>query len=124
MTRGIESPELQLPRNAFLRVRGGRDVVVALREGCLWITQPGWARDVMLAGGESYRIDVDGLVLLQATQPARLALLAGGLWQRVALEAHGDQVIEGVGPPPGVWARVLARLGVFDYGVSVWDMRE
>lgn len=122
-----ESAELRLPRGAFLRVQDGRDLVVALREGFLWITRPGWGRDVLLGGGQSYRIDADGLVLVQATQPSRLALLSGSLQRRIAFEAHGDGAVVQALSPRGLLARLrdrFARLGILDYGNSTWDMHE
>lgn len=127
MNHHTDDAELRLPRGAFLRVQDGGSLVLALREGFLWITRPGPAPDVMLAAGQHYRIDAPGLVLVQATEPSRLTLLSGGLRRRIAFEARGEGGVVEAGPAEGIAARVagrIARAFNLDGGISTWDMDE
>lgn len=56
--------------NRLLRLRDGRDVVVGVDSGTVWLTQDGDMRDIILHAGESFRVDRDGTVLLQALDDA------------------------------------------------------
>lgn len=57
---------LQLKDRDFLRLRGARGVAIEVLGGRVWITEPGCAADSFLAAGGRYRIDGDGLVLVEA----------------------------------------------------------
>lgn len=65
---------LELPRYGILRLRDAAGVALVCRRGLLWITQEGDDRDVVLSGGQSTRVEHDGVTLIEALQPAILTL--------------------------------------------------
>lgn len=67
---------LLLGAGSMLQLRDGNGVRIEVVEGQAWITQEGDVRDLVLTTGGSYRIDRDGLTLVQALTPSRLALRA------------------------------------------------
>ncbi|HWQ39995.1 MAG TPA: DUF2917 domain-containing protein [Burkholderiales bacterium] len=67
---------LYLNTGSVLKVCNGNRLRVEVTEGQAWITQEGDLRDHVLQAGQSWRIDRDGLTLIQALMPSRLALLA------------------------------------------------
>ena len=71
--------ELDARRFLTLRHAGTRVVCVA---GELWITQDRDIRDHFLRAGETFELEVDGAVLVQAEKPSRLLLLESGMAMR------------------------------------------
>jgi uncharacterized protein (AIM24 family) len=69
---------ITLQPNRLLRLRDGRDVVVGVDAGTVWLTQDGDMRDIILRAGESFRVDRDGTVLLQALDDAAVRLGPNG----------------------------------------------
>lgn len=61
---------ITLRPDRLLRLRDGRDVVVGVDTGTVWLTQDGDVRDIILRAGESFRVDRGGTVLLQALEDA------------------------------------------------------
>jgi hypothetical protein len=61
---------ITLRPNRLLRLRDGRDVLIGVDTGTVWLTQDGDVRDIILHAGESFRVDRDGTVLLQALDDA------------------------------------------------------
>jgi ferric-dicitrate binding protein FerR (iron transport regulator) len=57
---------MHLDAGHFLQVHDGKGVCVDVAQGQVWITQEGDVRDLVLRAGESWRIDRDGLTLIQA----------------------------------------------------------
>jgi hypothetical protein len=43
--------KLRLARGSLLRIEDGREMLVHARDGCVWITQEGEGRDVLLEAG-------------------------------------------------------------------------
>ena len=69
-----------------LPLEDARGRVVTCVAGVAWLTMEGDTRDVVLAPGESFTIDRDGLTLLAAQQPSvvtvSVARRAQSWWQR------------------------------------------
>lgn len=65
----------QLAKGALLKLRDAQGRGVAVRSGCLWITQEGDPRDLFVGAGQSVRLDRGGLVVIEALADARLLLL-------------------------------------------------
>lgn len=85
-----------LHKDELLHVAGRRGQCIASRRGTLWLTQDDDPNDVVLAAGQAHRLEADGPVLIQALEPACVA-------------------IEGVeGRPAGWWARLRAAWPVRD----------
>jgi hypothetical protein len=61
-------------RGGLLRIEQGPDTVVRVREGAVWLTQEGDARDRHLAAGEAFRLDRPGLAIVQALQHTTLSV--------------------------------------------------
>jgi hypothetical protein len=65
---------LPLPRGSVLRVEDGQKTLVRARSGCIWITQEGEQRDIVLEAGEAFRISRGGRTLVYALRDATIAL--------------------------------------------------
>lgn len=67
---------LGMPRGSVLRVEDGRDLLVYVWEGSLWLTQEGDPRDRHLGAGSWFRLDRNGVALAQATSRSTITLTA------------------------------------------------
>jgi ferric-dicitrate binding protein FerR (iron transport regulator) len=74
---------LDLGEGNLLRIDDGAGVLVSVLRGAIWITQEGDRRDVLLAAGQSVRIENDGLTLIQGLAPSALTLSAPRQRERV-----------------------------------------
>lgn len=66
---------LCLERDKVAIVSGGIGHTVVCHSGCVWVTQDGDARDVVLAAGEAFTLDRDGPALLQAFEPGAVSIV-------------------------------------------------
>lgn len=66
--------DLRLPRGGLLHIENGRDLLVHVWEGSLWLTQERDQRDIVIAAGQSFRLDRQGSCVLEATKPSAIAL--------------------------------------------------
>lgn len=78
---------MHLDAGTFLQVHDGKGVCVDVAQGQIWITQEGDQRDLVIEAGQSWRIDRDGLTLIQALLTARLNLRAARDRDRPELRA-------------------------------------
>jgi len=67
---------LSMRGGSVLRIEEGRDLLVYVWEGSLWLTQEGDARDRHLGAGSWFRLDRDGVTLAQATSRSTITLTA------------------------------------------------
>jgi DUF2917 family protein len=63
-----------VPRGSLLRIQDGSGVLVYVREGELWVTQEGSARDHVLQAGQWFRLDRGGATLAHAFQNSVVSL--------------------------------------------------
>jgi hypothetical protein len=70
----IERATMELERLQILKLRGARGVRLDCREGSLWVTQEGVARDDFLVAGMSQEVQTDGMVVIEAMMPSSLAI--------------------------------------------------
>ena len=63
-------------RGSILRVENGRDMVITVLEGELWLTQERDRRDRYLAAGQSFRLDRPGVAIAHAMKHAVVSLAA------------------------------------------------
>ena len=88
----LEDTSVELATNEMLTITGGLGMKVTCVLGSIWITQNNDQRDVVLAAGETFVINRDGIALLSAmassmvamqpavpSRPAWLAKLAYGI---------------------------------------------
>jgi len=64
-----------MTRGSVLRIEDGRDRLIYVWEGELWLTQERDGRDRILAAGDSFRLDRDGVALAQALRRSTITLL-------------------------------------------------
>ena len=91
----IKAPiaRLALCRHDTLIREAARGALVRCQDGLLWITQDGDLADHIVGPGDSFRVEREGSVLVQATQPARVAIespreeVSGYRWRSLA-RAH------------------------------------
>lgn len=67
---------VRLARDELLGLRNGRGALVFVESGTAWITQENDLRDVLVPAGESFRIDRDGVALVQAHRAATITVTA------------------------------------------------
>lgn len=67
----LKRQKICLPAGEVMH-REGDSVLIACRRGRLWLTQTGVARDVLLAPGEAFRSQGDGLIVIEALEPSCL----------------------------------------------------
>ena len=65
-----------LEHGAVLRITNGSGLLVTAHVGTLWITEQGDRRDVIVTGSRSYRIESDGLAIVNALQGASVTISA------------------------------------------------
>jgi len=65
-----------LAHRAVLRITGGAGLLVAAHAGTLWITEEGEPRDVIVTSARSYRIESDGLAIVNALDPSSVTISA------------------------------------------------
>ena len=64
-----------LAADQFLKLEGAVGVRISSRSGSVWITQDGDIRDVVLEAGDTFVIERDGPSIVQALEPAELAIV-------------------------------------------------
>lgn len=74
MTLNLESPVLALETGQVLTLDDAAGTRIVSRLGTVWVTEEGDHEDHILGPGETRLIDRDGRTLLQALQPAWVAL--------------------------------------------------
>lgn len=72
MERNAVPAELAARRT--LELRNAEGVCLTCLEGMLWITLEHDTRDIVLAAGESFRVDRAGLTLVHALRPSRIRM--------------------------------------------------
>jgi hypothetical protein len=65
---------LALERGAMLRIEDGRDMLVYVWKGSVWLTQDGDGRDVLLGAGGWFRLDRKGVAVVYALGRCALTL--------------------------------------------------
>jgi hypothetical protein len=96
----------------MLRVENGRETLVRVRHGCVWLTQEGEGRDIALRSDQEFRISRDGCTLIEALQDSEIELLSPdrGHSGRSRMEALGTSLLKawfGLYAPPPRRARQL-----------------
>jgi len=73
----IEFPATRfvLATDQFLKLEGAVGVRISSRRGSVWITQDGDIRDVVLKPGDAFVIEREGPSIVQALEPAELAIV-------------------------------------------------
>lgn len=66
--------DLHLPGGSLLQIENGRDLLVHVWEGSVWLTQERDQRDILLKAGEWFRLDRQGRCVVEATKPSAIAL--------------------------------------------------
>ena len=66
MNATISTARFVLARGELLKLRGARGARIVNRRGLVWITQDGDRRDIVLTEGESFELDRDTPVIVQA----------------------------------------------------------
>jgi hypothetical protein len=107
---------LGMTRGSVLRIEDGRDMVLYVWEGGVWLTQEGDRRDRWLGAGDAFRVERDGVTLAQATERSTISLTAArpeGYARRIALTKAGTGIqVELYSAPgkdkPTFWTRLFS----------------
>ncbi|MGD9954341.1 MAG: DUF2917 domain-containing protein [Burkholderiales bacterium] len=76
MQEYIVQGSLGLTRGSLLRVEDGRDILVYVWEGELWLTEDGERSDRVLKAGDWHRLERDGAAVAYALKRSVLTLTA------------------------------------------------
>jgi hypothetical protein len=76
---------IAMRRGSVLRVEEGRDMVITVWQGELWLTQEGDRRDRYLAAGQSFRLDRPGTAIASAMSRSLVSLSERSRKPRVSL---------------------------------------
>jgi hypothetical protein len=92
----MNGPALMLDQWQRLALTDATGAVAEVKSGSLWITMEDDSRDIFLRPGDAWRIDRDGLTLVQAEEPSTVVLTeaiprrrAVTAWMRAAARAIG-----------------------------------
>ena len=83
----LDSEALCLKPKQLLKVRGGLGHAIVCHSGSLWVTQARDQRDIVLAAGESFALDRDGLALVQALQQSAVSIAPKAASPRHGIDA-------------------------------------
>lgn len=72
----IVAEDVRIERGGLLRIRHGRELLLYVQSGAVWLTQEGDRRDIVVEPGRWFRIDSNHLVLATALREARVTLSA------------------------------------------------
>lgn len=67
---------LAMTRGSVLRIEDGRDILVHVWQGALWLTQEDDPRDRYVGAGQWFRLDRNGAAIAYATRRAVVTLTA------------------------------------------------
>lgn len=70
----LDQEQICMTTKQLVKVRGGRGYSVVCASGCVWVTQDGDLRDVVLRAGEVFTLDREGLALVQAFEPGAICV--------------------------------------------------
>jgi hypothetical protein len=96
-----------------LRIQDGRDLVLYVWDGGLWLTQQGDPRDRYVAAGEWFRLDRNGLAVASALQRTAMTITAPApelYAERITLSRSGSTVAEVLYSAAGANVSLAARL--------------
>lgn len=83
----LHTKKFRLDAYGALPLDDARGRIVTCVAGVAWLTMEGDSRDIVLAAGDSYRIEHDGLTLLATQQPTTVTVtaprFAQSWWQRI-----------------------------------------
>jgi hypothetical protein len=65
-----------LARGRLMSIPDGREKVIYVWRGLVWVTQQGDERDVLLGPGEWFQLDREGTAIVQALERSSLTLTA------------------------------------------------
>jgi hypothetical protein len=74
MFEQIESDSIGLPRGRTLRIEDASGTLLHVWEGEVWVTQEGSTKDHVLIAGQSFRLDRDGMALVQSFRRSIVSL--------------------------------------------------
>ena len=98
----IVKSSLHLGRGSMLRIEDGRDMVLIVRAGALWLTQPGDPRDRYLHTGDWFTISSRGLTLVSALRASSVSLVSprvSGFAQHIDVVRTSSKRVEPVLAP-------------------------
>jgi len=74
MSEQLENDAIGIPRGRTLRIEDGRGTLLNVLEGEVWVTQEGSTKDHVLIAGQSFRLDRDGMALVQSFRRSIVSL--------------------------------------------------
>jgi Protein of unknown function (DUF2917) len=109
-----------MTRGSVLRIENGRDLLLYVWEGGIWVTQQGDPRDRYVAAGEWFRLDRNGLAVASALRRSTMAITAPApelYAERITLSRGGSRVAEVLYAAATAKSSPMARLRRFWTGL-------
>ena len=104
---------LPLVRGSMVRIEDGREMLVYVWSGSVWVTQEGDRRDRHVRAGGWVRIKASGLTLISALERCAIALTSPyeeGFAERVDLVRAGTGQVEPISVMPGKLEALRVRV--------------
>jgi Protein of unknown function (DUF2917) len=104
---------LPLVRGSLVRIEDGREMLVYVWSGSIWVTQEGDGRDRHVRAGGWVRINAAGLTLISALERCAIALTSPyeeGFAERVELVRPGTGQVVPIFVMPGKLEALRARV--------------
>jgi hypothetical protein len=104
---------LRLGRGSLLRIEDGRDMLLYVWSGALWITQEGDPRDRLIPAGGWFRITSAGLTLISGFRDSVITLTSAresGFAERVDMVGPGSIRLPALSASGGRFSALRARL--------------
>ena len=105
-----------MTRGSVLRIEDGRDLLLYIWEGGVWVTQQGDPRDRYVAAGQWLRLDRNGLAVASALRRTTLTITAPApelYAERITLSRSGSRVAEVLYSAAAAKVSLAARLQRF-----------
>lgn len=74
MAENVQEIRRELAQRELLALDRARGLLLTCQSGELWITRDGSAEDLILAAGQSWRVEGDGELVVSALRPALLVI--------------------------------------------------
>jgi hypothetical protein len=113
---------IAMRRGSVLRIEDGRDLLLYIWEGGIWLTQQGDPRDRYVSAGAWFRLDRDGLAVASALGRTTMTITAPApelYAERITLSRSGSRVAEVLYSAATAKNSPVARLRRFWSGLFV-----
>lgn len=96
----LKSAEFCLKDNHPLSLRSANGLHITCTDGILWITMAGESEDIFLTASQGYRVNGNGLVIIESIGNARFQLDTANLPRRTSISQRFQLLLSNVVAQP------------------------